>query len=177
MVKFSTRIFYRVFQGVVSITFHELFKIISPKYTMPEITVMVIISNWIFVCVPKAWHLGTHTKFQLEILIRSTISAIHKLKRIFWRARETLLNHPPGFGADCPWGVWCCGLTTCPLYHGVQARMIARSRKNAEFKLAIVRRIFTRLYNVLLQNMVLGNCHLWFTCMKAAIHCKNYRHI
>ena len=35
-----------------------------------------------------------HTKFQLEILIRRTISAIHKFrKNIFRRARETLVKH------------------------------------------------------------------------------------
>ena len=56
--------------------------------------------------------------------------------------------------------------------------MIARSRrKRAEFKLAIMWRIFTRLYNGLLQNMVLGNCHSWFKCMMAVMHCKNYRYI
>ena len=36
-------------QGVVSLTFHELSKIISRKYTMPVITFMVIISSWDFV--------------------------------------------------------------------------------------------------------------------------------
>ena len=59
--------------GVVSLTFCELSKIISWKYTMSEITFMVRISSWNMA-------LGTLTKFQLEILIRSTISAIHK----FW---------------------------------------------------------------------------------------------
>ena len=60
----------------------------------------------------------------------------------------------------------------------VQTRTIARSRrKSEEFKLVIVRRIFTRLYNIPLQNMVLGNCHSWFKCLKAVIRCKNYRHI
>ena len=36
--------------------------------------------------------LGTRAKFQLEILIRITIFAIHKIERIFCRARETLLK-------------------------------------------------------------------------------------
>ena len=33
------------------------------------------------------------------------------LTRIFYRG-------VPGFATDCPWGVWCRGLTTCPLYVG-----------------------------------------------------------
>ena len=31
--------------------------------------------------------------------------------RIFYRG-------VPGFATDCPYGVWCRGLTTCPLYVG-----------------------------------------------------------
>ena len=31
--------------------------------------------------------------------------------RIFYRG-------VPAFATDCPCGVWCCGLTTCPLYVG-----------------------------------------------------------
>ena len=31
--------------------------------------------------------------------------------RIFYRG-------VPGFATECPWGVWCRGLTTCPLYVG-----------------------------------------------------------
>ena len=41
-------------QGVVSLTLRELFKEISRKYTMPEITIIVRISSWKFVRVPKA---------------------------------------------------------------------------------------------------------------------------
>ena len=41
--------------------------------------------------------LGTHTKFQLGILIRRTISAKQNFERISWRAHETLVKHPP----DC----------------------------------------------------------------------------
>ena len=56
--------------GVVSLMFHELSKIISQKYKVPEITFIVRISNWDF----------SHTQFQFEILMRSTISAIHKFR-------------------------------------------------------------------------------------------------
>ena len=61
-----------MYQGAVSLTFRELSKIISRKYTTPEITFMVRISNQNFVRV------GTHKTFQLEIHTRSTISAVHK---------------------------------------------------------------------------------------------------
>ena len=37
--------------------------------------------------------LGTSTTFQLEVLMRRMIYAIHKIERIFWRACETLVKH------------------------------------------------------------------------------------
>ena len=39
--------------------------------------------------------LGTHTKFQLGILMTSMNSAIHYFEIIFWRACETLMKQPP----------------------------------------------------------------------------------
>ena len=65
--------------GVVSLMFHELSKIISRKYTMPQITFTARISSWKFVSVWTGFG-HTCTNFQLEILIRSTISAIHKFR-------------------------------------------------------------------------------------------------
>ena len=64
---------------VVSLIFCGISKLNLQKYTMPEIIFIVTISSWTFVCVPKAW-LWAHVQsnFQLEILIRNTISAIHK---------------------------------------------------------------------------------------------------
>ena len=92
--------------GVVSQTFRELSKIISQKYAMPESIFMVKISNQNCTCA-QSMVLGTRTQFQLEILTRSAISVIHKIsqevrflqytnsERIFWRACETLVKHPP----------------------------------------------------------------------------------
>ena len=40
--------------------------------------------------------LGTCTNFQLEIRIRSTVSAIHKFQEDVWRAHETLVKQLPG---------------------------------------------------------------------------------
>ena len=53
---------------VISLMFQKLSKIISRKYTMPEITFIVRISIWNFVDVPKAsfWAHRTRTKFELE---------------------------------------------------------------------------------------------------------------
>ena len=68
--------------GVVSLMFCELSKIISQKYTMPEITYMVRISSWNFVLLPKAW---------LEFLI-STILLYTNFERIFWRACKMLVK-------------------------------------------------------------------------------------
>ena len=62
-------------QGAVSLTFRDLFKIISRKYA---ITFILIISSWNFVRVPKAW-LWTHVQsFSLKSPWKSTIFAIHK---------------------------------------------------------------------------------------------------
>ena len=81
--------------GCVSLTFRELSKIISWKYTIPEITFFVRTSSWTFVSVPKA--LATYTKIQLEILLRCTISAIHKFRgntlESPWNVSETTPRH------------------------------------------------------------------------------------
>ena len=41
----------------------------------------------------------------------SFMSCLHSLTRILYRG-------VPGFATDCPCGVWCRGLTICPLYVG-----------------------------------------------------------
>ena len=52
--------------GGVSLTFHDISKIISRKYTMPEITFTVRISSWNSVCVPKAWRWAHVQSFSLN---------------------------------------------------------------------------------------------------------------
>ena len=69
--------------GSVSLTFRELSKMISRKYTMPEITFMV--RNFVL----------THN-FQFEILISSTISAIHSFWGNILESSRTLVKHSPG---------------------------------------------------------------------------------
>ena len=81
-------------QGVVSLLFRELFKIIPRKYTMPEITFMVRISRWNFVRA-QSMALGTRTIFQLEIHIRSKISAIHKFRENIWESSRNVSETPP----------------------------------------------------------------------------------
>ena len=53
-------------QGVVSLTFRELLKIISRKYTIQEMTFMMRISSWNFVHVPKAWLWAHVQSFSLK---------------------------------------------------------------------------------------------------------------
>ena len=80
---------------VVSQTFRELSKIISQKYSMPKSKFMVVISSWNCVRVPKAllWeHVQSISlKFSREVRFLQYTNS----QRIFWRARETLMKHPP----------------------------------------------------------------------------------
>ena len=76
-------------QGVVSLTLHELAKIISRKYTTPEITFMVRNSSWNFVCVPKAWLWSHLQSFSLKLSSQVLFLRYIHFERIFWRARET----------------------------------------------------------------------------------------
>ena len=82
-------------QGVVSQTYHELAKIISWKYTTPEITFMVKISSWNFVRVPKAWLWAHVQSFSLKFSSQVLFLRYTHFERIFWRARETLVKQPP----------------------------------------------------------------------------------
>ena len=82
--------------GVVSLTFRELSKIISRKYTTQEITFMIRISNWNFVRVPKAWLWAHVQSFILKFWSQALILQYTNFERIFWRARETLVKQPPG---------------------------------------------------------------------------------
>ena len=79
---------------VVPLTFCELSKIISRKYTKQEMTFMVRIST----CA-QSMTFGTCTKFQLEIFIEVRFLQYRNFERIFWRARETLVKQPPGWRA------------------------------------------------------------------------------
>ena len=83
-------------QGVVSLTFHELSKIISRKYTMPEITFTVRIPSWSFVCVPKAWLWAHVQSFSLKFSLEIRFLQYTNFERISWRARETLVKQPAG---------------------------------------------------------------------------------
>ena len=81
-------------QGVRSLTFRELTKINS-RNLAPVITFMVRISSWNFARVPKAWLLGTRIKFQLGILMRTAISAIHTF-------RDDILESSRNFSKTAP---------------------------------------------------------------------------
>ena len=78
---------------VISIKFCELSKIISRKYIKPKIYG----ENFkLKLCMFAQSHaLGTHTKFQLEILIRNLISAIHKFQENVLESSQNS-ETPPG---------------------------------------------------------------------------------
>ena len=82
--------------GVVSLTFRELSKIISRKYTTPEMTFTVRISSWNFVRVPKALLRAHVQSFSLKFSSQVLFLQYTNFERIFWRARETLVKQPPG---------------------------------------------------------------------------------
>ena len=73
--------------GAVSQTFRELSKIISRKYTMPEITFMMRISSWNLVHVAKAWaHMQSFSlKFTQEVWFLQYTNILLSL----WNVSET----------------------------------------------------------------------------------------
>ena len=81
---------YFIHQGVVSLKFYGLFKIILWKYPMPKSHLW-----WEFqgeICE------GTCTKFQLEIHLSNTISTIHK----FW---ENIFDSSRNVSETTPWSL------------------------------------------------------------------------
>ena len=75
----------------VLLTFRELPKIFSRKYTTPDITFMVRISIWKLVRVPKAHIQSFSLKFSSVLFVQYTNFG----ERIFWWAREALVKQPP----------------------------------------------------------------------------------
>ena len=67
----------------------DISKIISRKYTVPEITFMMRVSSWKFV----------RTQFQLEIIIRSTISAIKKFRENILESSQNASETAPMLSA------------------------------------------------------------------------------
>ena len=81
-------------KGNVSLTFREHSKMISRKYIMPQITVMVTISSWNIVHLPK--YLWVHAQsISLKFLWEVRFQQYTNFERIFWRACETLVKEPP----------------------------------------------------------------------------------
>ena len=94
MVRSGTLTWREWGQGAVSLTSRKLPKIFSRKYTTPEITFMVRISIWKFVRVPKAWLWAHVQSFSLKFSYEVRFLQYINFKRIFWRARETLVKQP-----------------------------------------------------------------------------------
>ena len=85
-------------QGIVSQIFGKLFKIMSRKYTMPEIIFMVRMASWNFVRVPKAC-----TKFKIVILAGNMISAMHKFQANISNSSRNVCETPPGCWVTFQW--------------------------------------------------------------------------
>ena len=120
----------KVILGVVSLMFHKLSEIISPKYTMPEITFTVRISSWNLVCVPKAWLWAHVQSFSLKFSSEVRFLQYTNFKRISWRARKMLVKQPPGYFQELhlksmglpkismeTWQLWFANILSLQLYH------------------------------------------------------------
>ena len=81
--------------GTVSLTFRELYKTISQKYALQEITIIGKNLNLELCKCAQSHALGTHTKFKIEILIRNTISAIHKFRVNILESSRNVSETPP----------------------------------------------------------------------------------
>ena len=84
------------YQVVVSLTFCELSKIISQKYTMPVINIYGENFKLKFCACAQSMALGTRTKFQLEMLIGSAISATHKFRENILESSRNVSETTPG---------------------------------------------------------------------------------
>ena len=85
-------------QGVISLMFHKLSKIISQKkiYDARNHIYGYNLKLKLWICAHNM-ALGTHTKFQLQILIKKyDFCNTQIFERIFWRACEMLVKHHPG---------------------------------------------------------------------------------
>ena len=84
-----------VHQGVVSLMFCELSKIFSWKLCIAEIVLLMRISSWNFVRVPKAMLWAHVQSFSLKFSTQMWFLALCIFARSFWRAREMLVKQPP----------------------------------------------------------------------------------
>ena len=86
-------------QGVVSLTFRELSKIILRKYTMPEITFALRISSWNFVRVPKAWLWVQVQSFSLQFSQKVRFLQNTTFERISWESSQNVSETTPSTAA------------------------------------------------------------------------------
>ena len=81
-------------QGVVSLTFRELSKIFSRNLCIAEIVLVIRISSWNLVRVPKAMLWAHVQSFSLKFWSQMWFLVLCIFARLFWRARETLVKQP-----------------------------------------------------------------------------------
>ena len=122
---------------VVSLTFCELSKIISRKYTKPEMTFMVRISSeTLYVC-PKHdfWHMYKVSAWNLH---RSTKSAIHKFRENILESSRNVSETTPTLEGSrfLKWQPPAVGTTLTMIYPQLPAKKqnetCCRIRKNTD---------------------------------------------
>ena len=91
----------------------------------------------------------------------------------FMSCKHSLLGYRevPGFAADCPYGVWCRGLTTCPLRVGP---LFGNKNKNDSNFVSLTYRktfcCFLIIYILMPHNMIILNFRLpYFHSSKSAL--------
>ena len=82
-------------QGGVLLRFRELSKMISRKYTMPEITFVMRISSWNYA-----------QSFSLKFSQEVRFLQYTNFERKFWRAHEMLVKQPPGLQQGMVFALW-----------------------------------------------------------------------
>ena len=83
-------------QGVVSLTFRKLSKIFSWNLCTAEIVVLVRISSWNFVRVPKAMLWAHIQSLSSKFSPQMWFPVLCIFARLFWRDHEMLVKQHPG---------------------------------------------------------------------------------
>ena len=79
------------------LTFGELSKIFSRNLRIAEIVLLMTISSWNFVRGPKSMLWAHVQSFSLKFLPYIWFLVWYIFARLFWRAHETLMKHPPDY--------------------------------------------------------------------------------
>ena len=82
-------------QGVISLTFGELSKVFSWNLCIAEIVVLMRISSWNFVSVPKAWLWAHVQSFSLKFYPSMWFPVLCIFARLFWESSRNVSETTP----------------------------------------------------------------------------------